>query len=90
MMLAVSSVTSAEERIDIIGCPRPGIEVGCLVIQGQDMTTYDISSAKPQPRSNDRLIRLSGIKTKKLGICQQGIILSNIIWTYTDEPCPAR
>lgn len=89
-LMMIHSAANAEECVTVIGCPRLGIEVNCLVIQGQDTTTYDISSAQPRPQPNDRVIQLTGTKTHKFGICMQGIILSNITWTYTDTPCPGR
>lgn len=90
LVVTIHSATNAEARVTVIGCPRLGIEVNCLVIRGQDTTNYDISSAQPRPQPNDRVIQLTGTKTHKFGICMQGIILSDITWTYTDTRCPER
>ena len=89
MVVAVAAEPAAKaaERVNVVGCPRPGVEVNCLVIQGEDFASYDISSVVPRPQPNYRVIQLTGTKTKKVGICQQSIILSDVTWTYTDQPC---
>ncbi len=67
--------------------PTAGVEVNCLVLKGPDNVVYDISAAKPRPRLGYRAVQLSGTKSHKLGICQQGPILENIQWSYTTTKC---
>jgi hypothetical protein len=58
-----------------------------LVLKGPDNVLYDISAAKPRPRLGYMAVQLSGGKSHKLGICQQGAILEDIQWRYTKEKC---
>jgi hypothetical protein len=53
-----------------------------------DATTSpnDISGAKPKPGIG-RAVWLRGTKLSKLGVCQQGIILDDIRWSYTEGKC---
>jgi hypothetical protein len=53
----------------------------------QGTVSYDISAARPRPRIGYMAIRLSATKSSRLGICQQGIILEDIVWSYTNENC---
>ncbi len=78
----------ASDRVAFTGCPMQGVEGGCLVIQAPDGTAYDISSARPRPRPGYLRVRLTGRKSDRVGICQQGQILENIRWTYTKQRCP--
>lgn len=88
-LVAAASISglAAEERVNLIGCPIAGVEMGCMILQGSDNVAYDISGARPKPRIGYRAVELSGIKVKKLGICQQGVILEDIQWSYTKEKC---
>jgi len=74
-------------KVTVTGCPLPGVEAKCLVIRGPDNVTYNITDAKQKPEIGQRAIRLTGTATKKLSYCQQGVVLSNIAWTYTDQKC---
>ena len=74
-------------KVTVTGCPLPGVEAKCLVIRGPDNVTYNITDAKQKPEIGQRAIRLTGTATKKLSYCQQGIVLANITWTYTDQKC---
>ena len=76
----------ADEKVIVEGCPVPGTEMNCLVLRGRDNVTYDISAAKPRPAIG-RAVHLTGTKSSRLGICQQGIILDDIRWSYTEEKC---
>lgn len=84
---ASASGLDAEESVSLVGCPVAGVEMGCLILKGQDDVAYDITAARPRPRVGYLAVRLSGTKTKKLGICQQGVILEGIQWSYTGDKC---
>ena len=84
---AGSTSANAEEAVKLKGCPTPGAEMSCLILKGPDNITYDISAAKPAPRVGFLAIELSGTKSDKLGICQQGVILEGIRWNYTKDKC---
>jgi hypothetical protein len=86
LLVGVSAV-SAQETVDVLGCPAVGIEMDCLVLKARENVIYDISTAKPRPRAGYLAVHLTGTKSHKLGICQQGAILENIHWTYTNERC---
>jgi hypothetical protein len=78
--------SSAQEQVIASGCPTLGIEDSCLISK-QGNISYDISAARPRPRVGYMAIRLSATKSSKLGICQQGVILEDIQWSYTNERC---
>lgn len=83
----VVSMPAAEERVSLVGCPIAGVEMNCLILKGRDNVAYDISAAKPMPRAGYLAVQLSGTKANKVGICQQGVILEDIQWSYTKEKC---
>ena len=87
-LIAAAVVTSsiAQEKVTAAGCPTAGIEANCLIMKQGDVS-YDISAARPRPRIGYMAIRLSGTKSNKLGICQQGLILEDIQWSYTNQKC---
>jgi hypothetical protein len=78
---------NAQQRVTVIGCPTAGVELNCLVIRGADNNTYNISGARQRPQPSQRAIRLSGMTSKKTSYCQQGVVLENIVWSYTDQNC---
>ena len=84
--MAIAQPTGSN-KVTVTGCPLPGVEANCLVIRGPDNMTYNISAAKPRPAVGQRAIRLTGTKTKKVSYCQQGIVLNNISWSYTEQNC---
>lgn len=88
-LIAIAGVSglNAQERVNLVGCPTTGVEMNCLVLKGPDNVVYDISSTEPRPRLGYLAIQLSGTKSHKLGICQQGPILENIQWNYTTTKC---
>jgi hypothetical protein len=77
----------AQQRVTVTGCPAPGVEVNCLLIRGSDNKTYNISGARLRPAIGQRAIRLTGTPSRKASYCQQGIVLDNITWVYTDQTC---
>jgi hypothetical protein len=85
---AASSQGAGAETVTVQGCPIPGVTAGCLVIQGFDKQTYNITAAKPRPMPDDRVIRLTGTKTDKVSLCMQGVVLDDIKWSYTQQKCP--
>jgi hypothetical protein len=89
-MFGLSTELRAGDAIIALGCPTRGVEMNCLIVRTPDGVTYDISSARPRPRTDDLIIRLSGTKTDKLGFCQQGVKLDHIKWTYTKRKCRVR
>ena len=87
LMLASVVASHAQQRVTVNGCPSPGVEVNCMMIRGSDNVTYNISGAKQKPAVGQRAIRLTGTVTKKISYCQQGIVLDNISWSYTERTC---
>jgi hypothetical protein len=87
-LITAAGVTNpnAQDKVTASGCPTPGIEDSCPILQ-QGNVSYDISAARPRPRAGYMAIRLSATKSSKLGICQQGVILEDIQWSYTNEKC---
>jgi hypothetical protein len=86
-LLALSGFAATAQTVTVVGCPVPGVEPRCLIIRGSDNVTYNISGARIRPNIGQRAIRLTGTKTRKVSYCQQGIVLDNISWTYTDRKC---
>jgi hypothetical protein len=80
-------LANAQQKVTVIGCPTPGVEAKCMMIRAADNKTYNISGAKQQPEIGQRAIRLTGTPTRKLSYCQQGIVLDNITWSYTEQNC---
>jgi hypothetical protein len=83
---AIVTNSNAQETVTANGCPITGVEANCLILK-QGSVSYDISAARPRPRVGYMAIRLSATKSNKLGFCQQGVILEDIQWTYTNEKC---
>ena len=87
MLLASGVAASAQQRVTVIGCPMAGVEPNCLLVRGADNNTYNISGAKQRPQPGQRAVRLSGTTTRKTSYCQQGVVLENIVWSYTEQTC---
>ena len=87
LLLASGVAASAQQRVTVIGCPIAGVEPNCLLIRGADNNTYNISGAKQRPQPGQRAVRLSGTTSRKASYCQQGVVLENIVWSYTDQAC---
>jgi len=90
LVLASGCAANAQQRVSVVGCPVPGVEARCLVIRGSDNVTYNISDARQWPEIGQRAIRVTGTKTNKVSYCQQGVVLANITWSYTDQKCTGR
>src|SRR5262245_210163 len=87
LMLFASGAAEAQQRVTVVGCPSPGVEARCLVIRGANNVTYNISAANPAPAVGQRAIRLTGTIANRASYCQQGVVLTNITWAYTDQAC---
>ena len=87
LLFAGIVIADAQQRVTVVGCPSPGVEARCLVIRGSDNVTYNITEASQRPEIGQRAIRLTGTTAKKVSYCNQGIVLTNITWTYTDQAC---
>ena len=87
LLLASGVAASAQQRVTVIGCPMAGVEPNCLLIRGADNVTYNISGAKQRPQPRQRAVRLSGTMSRKASYCQQGFVLENIVWSYTEHAC---
>jgi hypothetical protein len=87
-LVTAAGVTNpnAQEKVTASGCPIAGVEDSCLILK-QGNVSYDISAVRPRPRVGYMAIRLSATKSSRLGICQQGIILEDIQWSYTNDKC---
>jgi hypothetical protein len=84
---------AAAQAVAAVGCVKPGVEIGCLIIA--DLKThkiYNISSANPRPDpARNLVISLKGQISAGVSFCQQGTILSGITWSYTRMSCkPAK
>ena len=58
------------------------------MIQGKDGSPYNISAVSPRPRHSNRMIRVRGAVSDKVGNCGEGIVLERIRWTRTRQQCP--
>ncbi len=86
-LAANAQQANAQQRVTVIGCPTAGVELNCLVIRGADNNTYNISGARQRPQLGQRAVRLSGTVSRRVHYCQQGVVLDNIVWSYTDQNC---
>src|SRR5258706_6767824 len=87
LLLASGIASNAQQRVTVIGCPTAGVEPNCLLIRGADNNTYNISGAKQRPQPGQHAIRLTGTTTRKSSYCLQGVVLENIVWSYTEQSC---
>ena len=87
LLLASGVAASAQQRVTVIGCPIAGVEPNCLLVRGADNNTYNISGAKQRPQPGQRAVRLTGTTSRKASYCQQGVVLENIAWSYTEQAC---
>jgi hypothetical protein len=87
LLFASAAAASAQQRVTVIGCPMAGVEPNCLLIRGADNNTYNISGARQRPQPGQRAVRLSGTVSRKASYCQQGVVLDNIVWSYTEQAC---
>ena len=88
--VSVFSTSAFAESVKLTGCPQNGVTAGCLVIQDNGGQTYNITAADPKPDPAQQLvITLTGETSTDVSICNQGIVLKNIQWSYTKMACRA-
>ena len=87
LLIAGGFAANAQQRVTVIGCPMAGVEPNCLLIRGADNVTYNITGARQRPQPGQRAVRLSGTMSRKASYCQQGFVLENIVWSYTEQAC---
>ncbi len=101
LVLGTANVVASDgDKVQIMGCPEPGVESGCLILKAKGKT-YNITAASAQtdpadptapaakPRSGYLGITLSGVESAKPSTCMQGTIVAEITWSYTRERCQA-
>jgi len=71
------------------GCPRRGVEAGCLTLTDGGKT-YDITAASPAPKVGYLAITLSGKESSNPTTCMAGTPLTDISWSYTKQRCPRQ
>ena len=75
------------EWVDVVGCVRPGVENRCLVLDAANGTRWDVTGAQPRP-GYEWAIRARGrAAVSAMGYCQEGMILSEARWEYTNMRC---
>ena len=87
LALPVQAAPKPEQRITVTGCPYAGVTASCLMIKAADGTVYNITGVNPKPRIMDRMIRLRGVVTDKLSMCNQGVVLDRVRWTRVRQKC---
>ena len=85
------SAHAASQTVHILGCVKPGVEFGCLMMTDRKTgKTYQINSATPRPDPAQNLVvDLKGQIFAGVDFCMQGPILKEITWSYTKMPCTA-
>jgi hypothetical protein len=80
---------AAAQTVHVLGCVKPGVELGCLVITDRHTgKSYEIGSAVPRPDPARNLaVELNGQVFQGASFCMQGTILKNITWSYTKTRC---
>ena len=84
---AAQTAPKVGQRVTVTGCPFAGVTASCLMIKGADGTVYNITGVTPKPRVMDRMIRLRGLVTDKVSMCNQGVVLDRIRWTRVRQKC---
>jgi hypothetical protein len=90
--MAVSGAADAAPKrkafkpsVTIVGCPRPGVEAGC-VMMNQGSTVYNVTSGNV-PAFSVFPIQLTGTPSSLVTTCQQGIPLTSITWHHVHGFC---
>jgi hypothetical protein len=77
----------ASQPVNVLGCPKPGVEAGCIVLTDKGVT-YNITAAKPKPDFGKLGIQLKGMTDPgRVSICMQGTPVKDITWSYTRQDC---
>jgi hypothetical protein len=88
LAVAIPSVSSAAgQMVRFAGCPRAGVEPGCITVRSGP-TTYNVSTAMPKIRLNGRGIVGRGFVSGGMSSCMQGVALRGISYAYTRQRCP--
>lgn len=89
MGLAGSPSNAAAQTVHVLGCVKPGVELGCLIITDRRTgNSYDIGSAVPRPDPQQNLVvDLRGQLFHGTSFCMQGPILNDITWNYMKMSC---
>ena len=92
LLLAVlASILPAQDKkqvreVKAIGCVRPGVEAGCLMLKTLDgKTTYNIF-ANPRPEPGI-VINIEGAEFRGVTACMEGIPIKVTKWEATGEKC---
>lgn len=81
------SAVAQGQKVTVTNCPYPGVNTSCMMINDKNGTVYNITSAKPKPKLNDRAITVTGTVSADPSICLQGISLKDIKWKATKQRC---
>jgi hypothetical protein len=58
-----------------------------MVLTDNQGAVWDISSAKPRPKTGYQAIHVTGRKSRGVSTCMQGTRLESVQWSYTGEQC---
>ena len=75
LMLATSSVASAQGSVHFATCTRPGVEHGC-VLADSGGTTYNVTAAGVGPY---KWLQGTGVVVNKVSYCMQGKIVDHFV-----------
>ncbi len=82
-------MTALAEEVTVSGCPQPGVEAGCIMLQAADGTLYDVSAAEPKPEAGVAGT-VTGTASQGASLCMQGVLLKPATWQPTPgAACPA-
>ncbi|MGD0076468.1 MAG: hypothetical protein ABSD31_19360 [Candidatus Binataceae bacterium] len=92
MSFAGATSNAAAQTVHVLGCVKPGVEFGCLIITDRNTgKSYEIGSAIPRPDPAQNLVvDLKGQVFHGVSFCMQGPILREITWNYTKMSCRLR
>ena len=75
--------------VDAVGCVRPAVENACLILQGTDGRVWNVTGLQPAPNP-EWAIRVTGrVDPGAMSYCQQGPVVSDVRWEYTNMRCVA-
>ena len=86
-LFLLGAMTANAQQVTVTGCPVPGKVEGCVIVRGADNVTYNITDAQQRPEFGKNAIRVTGVRSKDNSYCAQGVVLTNVSWSYTDRPC---
>jgi hypothetical protein len=75
-----------EQRIEVVGCVRPGVEAGCIVLVTEDGRSYTLFGAE---RPTSGWVRVQGTVPNDVGsFCMQGTIVRVETFEVLSQQCP--